>query len=158
VISPALRTPTMRTLPALLPTSTAVMPSSGTLSVTVRWLWASANAVLQPPNSSIGTASIVPTIRQASFVMAATSTVQPPQHGEHAPVVVLGGRQVQLGEDVGDVLLDSPVAHDQLAGDGVVAAALGHQAEDFALARRQPLQRILSPGASQPLGHHLAVE
>src|SRR5262245_44477157 len=114
-------TPMMRTFPALLTTFTPVRSSAGTLADSVRWLWASARAVCVAANSSRGTASTVPTIFHTSLLfMAATSTVQPPQHRQHAPVVVLGGRQVQLGEDVADVLLDRAVAHDELTRDGVV--------------------------------------
>ena len=73
-------------------------------------------------------------------------------------MVVLGGRQVQLGEDVADVLFHGAVAHDQLTGDGAVGAALGHEPEHLALAWRQAVQRVPSTRPGEQLGHDLGVE
>ena len=46
------------------------------------------------------------------------SGLEEAQHGQHPPVVLLGDREVELGEDVGDVLLDGALADDQRVGDG----------------------------------------
>ena len=48
-------------------------------------------------------------------------------------MVLDGGRQVELAEDRRHVLLDRPLGDDQILGDRVVGAALGHQPEDLAL-------------------------
>ena len=83
---------------------------------------------------------------------------QPAQHGEHPAVVAVGGRQVELGEDVGDVLLDGAVADDQRGGDGGVGAALGHEPQHLALAGRQPAERVAAAAAGEQLGDDLGVE
>ena len=57
------------------------------------------------------------------------------EHGEDAAVGVGRRPQLELGEDVGDVLLDRAAAEHQLAGDAQVRAALGHEGEDLDLAR-----------------------
>ena len=61
------------------------------------------------------------------------AVVQVRQDGEDAAVVVGRRPQLELGEDVGDVLLHRATAEDQLAGDGEVRATLGHQAEHLDL-------------------------
>jgi hypothetical protein len=53
-------------------------------------------------------------------------------------------RQLELREDPGHVLLDGAFGDHQLLGDRRVGAALGHQPEHLALARRQLLQRVLA--------------
>src|SRR5215831_18174565 len=59
-------------------------------------------------------------------------------HGQDAPVVVVAGRQAQLGVDVGDVLDDGPLGQRQGPGDGDIAAAFGHQREYLLLAGGEP--------------------
>ena len=56
-------------------------------------------------------------------------------------MIVVGGGQVELGEDVGDVLLDRAGRDDERARDGGVGPALGHQAEHLALARGERAER-----------------
>ena len=81
----------------------------------------------------------------------------PGEHGEHAAVVVLGGRQPELDEDVRDVLLDRALGDDQRLGDRGVRAALGHQPEHLALARGELVERAVVARAEQ-LGDGLGVE
>ena len=50
--------------------------------------------------------------------MSPTSAVEIPEYGEDAPVVMFGGEEVELGEDVGDVLLDRALADHERGGDG----------------------------------------
>ena len=82
---------------------------------------------------------------------------QPGEHGQHAAVVVLGGRQAELHEDVRDVLLDRALGDHQLLGDGRVRAALGHQPEHVALARGELVERAVVALAQQ-LGDRLGVQ
>src|SRR5690606_8998070 len=184
VTSSAPSTPTTSTDPAPLWTSSTATPSASTVRTSVRSSWASRLTTLTVPKPSAGTATTQPSTSQAvrspgrrsrrvpqrsnrsprvtnqsrARRNMATSALQPPQHGEHPAVVVLGGGQVQLHEDVADVLLDGALAHHQLAGDGGVGAALGHEAEHLALAGRQPVERVAPAGAGQQLGDDLGVE
>jgi len=41
------------------------------------------------------------------------------EHGEHAAMIFGGGREPQLSEDVGDVLLDRALGDDEPLGDGL---------------------------------------
>ena len=67
------------------------------------------------------------------------------QHGQHAPVRLVGGRQAELEEDVRHVLLDGALGDDERLGDQAVGAALGHQPEHLALARGERFERVLRP-------------
>ena len=87
-----------------------------------------------------------------------SSAAQVREHGEHAPVVLDRRREVELGEDRGDVLLDRALGDDQRLGDRRVRAALGHQAEHLALARGQRVERILAAAAAEQQRHDLRVE
>ena len=58
------------------------------------------------------------------------------EHRHHAPVLVVRVADVELGEDVGHVLLDGGEADDERLRDALVGLALGHEPEDLALARR----------------------
>ena len=80
------------------------------------------------------------------------------QHRQDPPVVGLGHRQVELGEDVGDVLFDRPLGDHELLGDGRVGAALGHQGEHLSLPGAQHRDGVGLPGGPQQLGHHLGIE
>ena len=48
------------------------------------------------------------------------------QHGEHPPVVPVGGGQTELREDAVDVLLHRALANDERGRDGCVRPALGY--------------------------------
>ena len=84
--------------------------------------------------------------------------LQVPQHREHPPVVLRGGREVELGEDRGDVLLDRALGDHERRGDRGVGAALGHQPEHLALARGQRLERVLAAAAAEQQRDDLGVE
>src|SRR5690606_19690016 len=73
---------------------------------------------------------------------SAMSALQPAEDREDAAVVGVGGREVELGEDVPDVLLHGAVADHQLAGDGGVGPPLGHQLEHLALAGGELFERV----------------
>ena len=64
-----------------------------------------------------------PTARRSEVRTRGSATPPAP------PVVLFGYREVQLGEDVGHVLLDCALADDEGVGDGAVGAALGHEGE-----------------------------
>jgi hypothetical protein len=73
--------------------------------------------------------------------------------------MVAGGlRQVELGQDALHVLLDrSDGQHERLRNAGV-GAALGHQPEDLAFARREPLERTVLTPPGEQLGDDVGVE
>ena len=73
-------------------------------------------------------------------------------------MVLGGGREVELGEDRRDVLLDRALGDDELAGDRGVGAALGHQPQHLALARGQRLQRVLAAAAAEQQRDDLGIE
>jgi len=73
-------------------------------------------------------------------------------------VVGGGGRELQLGEDAADVLLDRALGDHQALGDGGVGAALRHQAQHLALPRRQLGEGVVAAAAAEELGDHLRVE
>ena len=64
------------------------------------------------------------------------SGAQVGEHREHAAVVVWVGGSPSFPKMRRDVLLDGALGDDELLGDRVVRAALGHQPEHLALARR----------------------
>src|SRR5581483_8266788 len=55
------------------------------------------------------------------------SSVEVGEDGADPAVVVVGGLQVELEEDVGGVLGDGAFGDDEAVGDGGVGAALGHE-------------------------------
>ena len=66
---------------------------------------------------------------------------------EHAAMIIRGLRERQLAQDAADMLMDGAFADPELAGDTGVRPALGHELEDFALARREVAKGISdSPG------------
>jgi hypothetical protein len=71
------------------------------------------------------------------------------QHRQHAAVVLGARGHAELEEDVRDVLLDRVRGDHQHLGDALVRAALGHQPQHLALARRQSLQRIVAALAAE---------
>jgi hypothetical protein len=66
-------------------------------------------------------------------------------------VVVWRGEQPELEEDRVDVRLDRLRAEEQRLADRTVRPALGHQAEDLALARRQLLERVVVVASTEQL-------
>ena len=78
--------------------------------------------------------------------------LQVAQHGEHAAVRLVGGRQAELEEDVRHVLLDGALGDDERLRDQAVGAALGHQCEDFPLARGERFERVLTAGRAPTAG------
>ena len=79
------------------------------------------------------------------------------EDGEHAAVVVLGVRKVELLEDPLHVPLDGPGAHEELLADGAVGAALGDQREHLALTVGEVVEGRAAMPADEPL-HDLGVE
>src|SRR4051812_36727879 len=70
------------------------------------------------------------------------------QYGEHAPVILGSRRQAELGEDARDVLLDGAQRDHEPLRDRLVRAALRHQLEHLALARRELVERIVAAAAA----------
>src|SRR5207237_9521029 len=70
------------------------------------------------------------------------------QDRQDAAVVLGAGRETELAEDAGDVLLDCALGHDHALGDRLVGAALGHQLEHLLLPRREARERILAAAAT----------
>ena len=91
---------------------------------------------MNAPQPKAPIVSTLPAANQAvcvADVMSCSSSFQPPQDREHAAVVLVGGGQAELREDVADVLLDGLVADDELPGDRRVGPSLGHQRQHLAL-------------------------
>ena len=63
------------------------------------------------------------------------------QHGPDAAADIRRRRQLELGEDRVDVLLDRPLGQAERLGDALVARAAGHLGEDLALARAERGER-----------------
>src|SRR5262249_50904122 len=100
VIVSVLSVPMTRTPPAPVWTSSVSRPAAGTGATVVVSSWASTPVTWSRPKPSTGTATITPARRQGRVGLIVASALQEPQHGQHAPVVVVGGGQVELGEDV----------------------------------------------------------
>ena len=98
-------------------------------------------------------------LRSSGHDAELSSSFQPPQDREHAAVVVVGGGQVELGEDVAR-RASRPPCRSRPAARAIAGlrAALGHQRQHLALARRQPLQRIAPARPGEQLRHDLGVE
>ena len=60
---------------------------------------------------------------------------EPGEHGQHASVIVAAA-ETKFGEDVGDVLLDGPIADDQSFGDAGIRPSFGHKREHVPFAGR----------------------
>src|SRR6516165_523283 len=90
------------------------------------------------------------------MVIPRSSGAEVAQHGQHATMVAVTGRQPELGEDVVDVLLDRATADHERVGDCGVGPALGHEGEYLALARSELAERVTAAG--QQLDHDLGVE
>src|SRR6266496_4355575 len=72
-------------------------------------------ALSKPP--SPGTTRTSRTRTRQPTGKAVRSGVQVGEDGQHPAVVVVRGRQAELGEDVVDVLADRFLGHEKLAGD-----------------------------------------
>src|SRR5882757_246905 len=73
------------------------------------------------------------------------SGLEEPEDREHPPMISSALRQVELGEDAADMLLDRALGHDDPAGDAGIGRAFGHQGEYLVLARRKRIERITPP-------------
>jgi hypothetical protein len=76
-----------------------------------------------------------PTNAARALAAAPTLTAEVLEHGEHPPVIGTGGREVELHEDVGDVLLHRARADLQQLDDPAVGALehvdlSGHRGDD----------------------------
>jgi DNA-binding NarL/FixJ family response regulator len=72
---------------------------------------------------------------------------------QHSPVIGIARRQVELGQDAADVLLDRALGDEDPAGDAHIGRALGHQGEHLSLTRRQDVERITPPASPDELLH-----
>ena len=73
--------------------------------------------------------------------------------------MILGrGREPQLREDRRDVLLDGPLGDDHPQGDAGVRAALRHEPQHLALARRELVERVVRAPAADELGDDGGIE
>jgi len=79
-------------------------------------------------------------------------------HGEHPAMIVDSLRERQLAQDATDMLMDGAFADPELAGDPGVRAALGHELEDLALARREVAKGILDSPSGDELLHQPRVD
>src|SRR4030088_2609324 len=79
------------------------------------------------------------------------SCLEPPQHREDATMVLLAQRQIELGEDAVDVLLNRARGDRQAFCDRRVRTPLGHEAEDLALAPREAVERRSLAGPREAL-------
>jgi hypothetical protein len=73
-------------------------------------------------------------------------------------VICGAGGQVELGEDARHVLLDGAQRDEELVRDRLVRTSLGHKLQHLALSRRQLLQRIVAPPATEQLADDVGVE
>ena len=83
---------------------------------------------------------------------------KPGEDGEDATVVVLGGEQVELGEDLRDVSVDRALVHGQGTADGIVRTAFGEEREDVAFAWPEPCQLRGRGTPTQEVRDHVRVE
>src|SRR3954454_7607624 len=86
------------------------------------------------------------------------SVLQVRQHRQDAAMVGRRLRQVQLRQDALNVLLDGADRQYQRLRDPRVRATLRHQAEHFALARRQALNRVVAAATREQRGYDVRVE
>ena len=98
-----------------------------------------------------GTACVAPSRRP-------WSRLQPPQHGEHAPVVLGAGGRSSLVK----MLLTCFSTAPSLTTSACAIAAFDRPSaisdEHLALAGREPVERVALPGAGEQLRDHLRVE
>ena len=112
-----------------------------------RWAWGQLKPWLTHPRRPSGGSAVLHPARPHT---RSALRFRRYANGEDAPVVVGGCRQRELSEDARDVLLDSPLGDHEPLGDAVIRAALGHQLQHLALARRELVKRTSpSPAADQ---------
>src|ERR1051326_5343302 len=70
------------------------------------------------PRGSAGGTGAWPVVDMKVMVIPRSSGAEVAQHGEHATMVAVPGRQSEFGEDVVDVLLDRAAADHERVGDG----------------------------------------
>src|SRR4051794_40246760 len=75
--------------------------------------------------------------REVRLALPGAVVAQEREHGEDASVIVSRGGQIELLEDAAHVLFDGVLGDDELFGDALVRASLGHQREHLALTRRE---------------------
>src|SRR5215472_13201614 len=80
------------------------------------------------------------------IVIPRSSGAEVAQHGQHATMVAVTGRQPEFGEDVVDVLLDRAAADHERVGDGGVGPAFGHEGKHLAFARSELAERMAAAG------------
>jgi hypothetical protein len=80
------------------------------------------------------------------------------EHGEDASVVGGNCRQVQLGEDGGDVLLDGAGCKVQVKGDRLVGTSFCESAEDFSFACAEPAESCVDSRSGEQLLDDFGVE
>src|SRR4051794_31572883 len=129
----AAATPTTRNGSTVVSCSVACSRSAAPMTITSR---TNAPPVTKAARSSF--ASTVRLIRAAPALRTVLLGPQVRQDGEHTTVVLDGvDLEAELGEDVGDVLLDGLLGHEQLTRYPTIGPALGHQAQHVQLPLRQ---------------------
>src|SRR5207249_1513730 len=77
-----------------------------------------------------------------TITAAGSGTIEVGEYREDSPVVVGGGAETELVEDVSSVFADRALAEVQALGDRGVRPSLGHLFEHFALTRRDLVGRL----------------
>src|SRR4051794_4677740 len=80
------------------------------------------------------------------------------QHREDPTGLRSRGRDPQLVEHAGDILLDGALRDEEPGGDACVGVTFGHQPEYLALSRGEPLRRAVGPPAVEERGDDLRVD
>src|SRR6188508_1161816 len=80
------------------------------------------------------------------------------EHRQHAAVVLARLFERELREDPSHVALDRLRVEHEALGDALVRAALGHEAQDLALSRRQLVERAVGAGPSEEPRDDLRVD
>src|SRR5260370_10537502 len=70
-----------------------------------------------------------------TFRPTRSSGFEEPEHRQHPPVIGVAFRQVELGQDAADVLLDRALGDEDPARDARIGRTLRHQGEHLALPR-----------------------
>jgi hypothetical protein len=78
--------------------------------------------------------------------------------GKHSAMILRRLVQAKLAEDRFHLPLDGSNRDDQLVGDSLVRAALRHQHEHLALARRQPIERSFVAAAADHALHNIRIQ
>src|SRR5665213_808052 len=118
-------------------------------------------AVLGPPYAGCHLRSVCgdnPHSDQISPECAAGSATQVLEHSKHAAVINLGGRQIELGEDITHVLLNGPLGDDQGLCDSSVGPSLGHLSQYLTLAPSERFELSGPPARAEHLGYYLRIQ